>query len=230
MKGRATMKRLLIPLLCLGVLIVLKPQFALAGTDPCPAVGDNAAGTCNIIITIAANGSITTTTGSATQPYDNVLKGGAGEDVTVGVINNSSTTITQLTITGAPTGGDLGPFDFDEASAADGICDPSLGSVAGSVQWAGCPAGLSAGAAFPFGPTGYESSTNISFSNFASLTTGTVNFKNGILGPGNSTWFALEAPAGLSLTVTAPESSSMMLLLAVIILGGLTITRRRRTA
>lgn len=225
------MNRLLIPLLCLGVFIVLQPQFALAGTDPCPAVGDNAAGTCNIIITIAANGSITTTAGAATQPYDNVLKGGAGEDVTVGVINNSSTTITQLTITGAPTGGDLGPFDFDEASALDDPCDPTLGSVVGSVQWSGCPKGLTAGNAFPFGPTGYESSTNISFSNFSSLTTGTVNFMNGILGPGDNTWFALEAPAGLNLKVTtAPESSSMTLLLVVMVLGGVAATRRRRTA
>lgn len=227
------MRKLVIPLLCLAVFFVLKPQSALAGgLEPCPAVGDNAAGTCNILITIAANGSITTTAGSATQPYDNVLKGiGNGEDVTVGVINNSSATITALTLTGAATNGDLGPFNFDEASAMDGPCDPTLGSVGGSVQWAGCPAGLTPGNAFPFGPTGYESSTNVQFSNFSSLTTGTVNFSNGILGPGDSTWFALEAPAGLNLTVTsAPEAGSMLLLVAGIALFGLLITRRLRTA
>src|SRR5690242_16382691 len=102
---------------------------ATAFADSCPAVGNNAANTCNIVITIAANGTITTTTGSATHPYDNTLKSGAGEDVTVGVVNNSASTIFALTLTGSPTGGDLGPFNFDESTAGDGPCDPSFTNI-----------------------------------------------------------------------------------------------------
>lgn len=217
------MKRVVTLAAALALLFVLSSISAFAGpSDPCPAVGDNLANTCNILITIAADGSITTSNGAATQPYDNVVKGGAGEDVTVGVINDSSSTVTSLTITGAPTGGDAGPFDFDESTAADGVCDPSLG-----VTPSNCPKGLTIGNAFPFGPTGYESSLNVQFSNFASKTTGTVNFKNGILGPGNSTWFGLEAPAGLNLKVTpAPEPGSVLLFASGLLgLGG--VLRRR---
>ena len=51
------------------------------------------------------------------------------------------------------------------------------------------------------------------FSNFASLTSGEVDFLSGGLAAGQSTWFALEAPAGLNLTVTqTPEPSSSLLL------------------
>jgi hypothetical protein len=202
-------------LVCLAVLFVLgMSQSALAGgTDPCPAVGDNAAGTCNVIITINADGSITTSNGSATQPYDNVVKAGLGEDVTVGVINNSANAVLAFTVTGAPTGGDFGPFNFDETTALDGPCDPFLGTTA-----AGCPSGESSGSAFGFGAldctnaTGYEGPMNC-FSNFSTFTTGTVNFLNGGLAAGDSTWFALEAPAGLNLTVTpTPEPASLLLL------------------
>jgi len=202
-------------LVCLAVLFVLgMSQSALAnGTDPCPAVGDNAAGTCNIIITIAADGSISTNNGSATQPYDNAVKAGAGEDVTVGVINNSANAVLAFTISGTPTGGDLGPFNFDETAAADGPCDPFLGTTA-----AGCPSGETQGNAFGFGAlnctnaTGYEGPMNC-FANFSTFTTGDVHFLNGGLAAGASTWFALEAPAGLSLTVTpTPEPASLLLL------------------
>lgn len=225
------MQKLRMVFVCLTLLFLLamSQSASAGGTDPCPAVGDNAAGTCNILITIAADGSISTSTGSATQPYDNVLKGGAGEDVTVGVINNSASAVTGLVLTGGATLGDLGPFDFDESSAGDAPCDPSL-----TTNPSGCPGGESTGSAFGFGPgngcttvTGYEGPMNC-FSNFASLTTGTVNFLGSGLAGNSSTWFALEAPAGETLTVTAtPEPRSLLLLASGV---GLFVLLRRSSA
>jgi len=232
-------QKLRIVFVCLTVLFLLgMSQSALAsGTDPCPAVGDNLAGNCNILITIAANGSISTANGSATQPYDNLVKAGVGggEDVTVGVINNSSSSVGALILTGAATTGDAGPFSFDETTGADAPCDPLLGTVSGSVTLAGCPnSPETSGSAFGFGAvncgpnaTGYEGPMNC-FSNFASLTSGEVDFLSGGLAAGQSTWFALEAPAGLNLTVTqTPEPSSSLLLISGL---GLFVLLRRAIA
>src|SRR5437764_10015059 len=72
----------------LGVPIVLAtPAWATTFTQ-CPAIGLDTG--CAVLITINADGSITTTDDPSQGPYDGV------EDTLVGVQNNSSTPLRQL--------------------------------------------------------------------------------------------------------------------------------------
>ncbi len=122
----------------------------------CPPVGVDTS--CELLIVASA-------TGSFTVLFDPTQPGFAGDDTLVGVQNDSSLTITQLSISGDT---DIFGFDFD------GLCSSFPAP-------AGCP----------FGPTGYEG-PGVSFVNFSSFgTSGLVRFTPGIP-PGGSTYFSLE--------------------------------------
>jgi hypothetical protein len=176
---------------------------ASAGTvAPCPQIGF--ANGCNLVLTINADGTITTNLGDP-NPYDGI------EDQLVGVINNYGGTVTGLTLNGSYIFG----FDYDGASSLD--CDLGGGSTYG------CPYD------YDFGGSGYEG-PNTSFT-IADYNNGTVNFTNG-LAHGGTAWFSLEEPAsanGFSARITGthvPEPASLTLLGAGLV--GLFLSRRKR--
>jgi hypothetical protein len=82
----------------------------------CPAVG--AAPTCDILLVVNNDGSVTVYKDDSVGPYD------GSDDTIVGIWNQSSSTVNAVTVNGPPTG--LGELD------GDGICTYSL---------AGCPFG-----------------------------------------------------------------------------------------
>lgn len=163
----------------------LSSEMAQATVAPCPQIGF--ADGCNQVITLNPGGTATITGGFPT-PYDGV------EDQLVGVINNSGTTVGNITISGSNI------FGFDGDGAGSPGCD------LGSSSPYGCP--------FNFGPTGYEG-PRTSFS-IADSNNGTVFFTSGLVS-GGTAWFSLEEPATTGgFTVThvnpVPEPSSLLLL------------------
>ena len=194
------MKNLLCALLaawiCVGV--------AAAGTI-CPAVTPNPGITdpsgCNVLITFPAVGSPTTLIVD-THPYEGI------EDQLVGVINNSSSTITSFVLTGSNL------FGFD----GDGIC------VTGFIPAGYCTAQDSTG----YGPGGTSAPFHVTFSAInVSLSSGTVNFAPGIP-PGSNGFFSLEEAPGGTITVgpTVPEPGTVVTLGIGLI--GLAIGTRKR--
>jgi hypothetical protein len=168
---------------------------------PFPHNPDNAATGCNVVITINANGSVTTTVTDAT-PYEN------SEDVLIGVVNNSSTPVGSLTLMGS---GSIPIFGLD----SDGICTYTF------VGSGYCNASQKAGT----DPQDYYGPTS-TFTNISSdMQTGTVNF-NPPVPAGGSTYFSLEGVPSASLgvivgppTVPAPRSGTLLCIgLAVVLL------------
>lgn len=98
------MKRLSLSFLA-GVVLFASQALASPFSE-CPALGASTG--CSVLITINANGSITTSVDSSVLPY-------VTEDVLVGVLNNSGKALTSLTLSSSGT---LGAFDFD----FDGAC------------------------------------------------------------------------------------------------------------
>lgn len=153
---------------------------------------------CNLLITFNADGSITTTAPNAALSYDN-----GGDDNMVGIVNNTGSPITAVTLSGTSA-----PFGFD----GDGACDPTWTFAGGS----------------PCGTTtsgyGHDGVTFSAIS--ANGDTGTADFAGGIPGSGGSNWLSLEGPVNLSLVITpvtstVPEPSSLLVMLLGIGLVGM---------
>jgi PEP-CTERM motif len=155
----------------------------LSGADP-TYVGAGAG--CNALITISSTGVVTVTNPN-THPYDGT------EDQYVGVINNSSSAISSLTLTGP-----AGLFGFD----GDGI--DAFGIAGNASDTAN-------------GNTGYGG-TNAFFTAInGTQSSGTVDFVTSIAAHGGMSAFSLElAPAAGSFTGTVgaatPEPNSLILL------------------
>jgi len=183
------------------------------GTNPFPHNPDDGASGCNVVITINANGSVTTTVPDTT-PYE------LSEDVLVGVKNNSSTALPSLAITGN-NGNDV--FGFD----GDGICTYTF------VGSSYCSAAAQGGQ----DPQDYQGPTS-TFSNIsADGTSGTVNFSPAVPGNGGSTYFSLEGLPTANLTVNVgggpgpvPAPSSIGLIVIGFALVGAYQLKRRLTA
>ena len=166
------------------------------GASPCPTIGQNsyqgdntpyitAGGGCNTLITIAANGSITTTVPNP-NPYDGI------EDTLVGVVNNGTTPLTQLTLNGSGISGWDG----------DGICVYAAGGAANDTWTGQSSAYCSAAALAGTDPADYQG-PNQTFTNYSSGDAVTVVFSPAIA-TGGTSFFSLEEPPSTSLVVTSP--------------------------
>jgi len=156
---------------------------------------------CNVLITFNSNGSITTTNPNTAPSYDS-----GGDDNEVGIVNNTSHSISSLFLNN-PT---FPIFAFD----GDGVC--------------GAP-GYTFDASGPncAGGSGYLPSGVSTSGVNGGATSGTVNFAGGIAGGGGTGFFSLEGPVSTSLTVgTVPEPGSLVLLGTVLL--GFSGTLRRR--
>jgi uncharacterized repeat protein (TIGR01451 family) len=185
------------------VLLLMGAKSALAQTQTCGIInGGDAGGTggvrpsylanedgranegCTVLITLNADGSITTTTPNPAFSYEN-----GDDDNMIGVVNNTDQIITsiQLSSATAPI------FGFD----GDGLCG-------GPPGWTFSPLGPTPNCANPADPNRYGQGP-ITFT----VTTpfkGIVNFGTGNLAPGTSTFFSLEGGnIAASLQVKIPD-------------------------
>lgn len=140
----------------------------------CPAIG--AAPSCELLLVVNADNTVSVVGDPSVGPFD------GSDDTLVGVVNDSSSAVAAVTVSGP--GSDLSGFD------GDGICSGDYGTWTGS---AGCP----------YGPTGYEG-PGTSFVTDSSLPdSAEVDFTGG-LAPGKSAYFSLEG-ALTSAELTARE-------------------------
>ena len=202
-------KLLLLTLTCVGM-VLLSSAITWAGSanPPCPQIG-NANG-CDVTITLNANGTSTINV-TGQPPYDGV------EDQLVGITNNSTSTISSVSLSGSNIFG----FDGDGAGEPGSGCNGS----GGSLTYSCFPGG-------PFGASGYEG-PNTSFT-VMDASDGNVNFTGG-LPVGGTAWFSLEEPpttGGFTVTGTqtgTPEPGSVVLF-ATGILGLAVLFGRKRLA
>ena len=125
---------------------------------------------CTILITLNADGSITTTFPNPSPSYDNGL-----DDNLIGVVNNTSKTITALQLTSAT----VPIFGLED----DGIC-------AGPPGWTFSPLGPDPHCAIATDPHKYGPA-GINYTIF-NANSGIVNFGNGGIPPSGNAFFSLE--------------------------------------
>jgi hypothetical protein len=101
--------------------LAITPVSANAASTPtppfteCPAVG--AAPSCDILLVVNSDQTITVTGNSSIGPYD------GSDDTLVGIVNNSNSAISAITVSGSGSG--LAGFD------GDGICTYATGGTVG---------------------------------------------------------------------------------------------------
>lgn len=185
---------------------------ASAGTI-CPTfVGNPISGTtgCDVVFTIGTGGSVTVTFPS-TVAYE------FSEDQLVGIINNSGSAITSLSISG-PSADDLFGFDFD------GVCDGDYITITG------CGSGTPSSDVSGYAPAGYVFGA---VTTSGGIDTALLTFPS-IAGNGGTGFFSLEgapsAAGGIGGSVGGtgvPEPSSFLLTgIGLFCLLGLTFFRR----
>lgn len=124
---------------------------------------------CTILITLNADGSIVTTFPNPAPSYDGGL-----DDNLIGVVNNTSKTITALQLTSAT----VPIFGLED----DGVC--------GLPGWVFSPLGPNPNCAIATDPHGYGPA-GINYTIF-NANSGIVNFGNGGIAPGGNAFFSLE--------------------------------------
>lgn len=165
-----------------GVLLAGPAAAGTGGTsetppfNECPAVGSDTS--CGVLFIIQPDGSVTVLTDPGQGSFDTPPV----EDTLIGVLNKSSFPVSSLQLSSTSNA-----FGFD----GDGIC-----AAATSPPAPGCP--------FSTTTTGYEGPDN-TFT-VADSNHGTVNFTNGGLKAGDSTYFGLEGnvtPQSLEFPIVA---------------------------
>jgi hypothetical protein len=171
---------------------------------------------CNVLITFGTGGSITSTFPNAAPSYDS-----GGDDNLIGIVNNSGSTITSITLSSTL----YAIFGFD----GDGIC-----ATTGGLQTTTNPGYTFVGGANPCvnstDPSGYGGPYTLASATSSNDMSGIVTFGNGgILNSGTS-WFSLEGPVDLNLTIGpgTPEPATFSLM--GIAMCGLFLVRRIRKA
>jgi uncharacterized repeat protein (TIGR01451 family)/fimbrial isopeptide formation D2 family protein len=151
---------------------------------------------CTILITLNADGSITTSFPNPAPSYDQGL-----DDNLIGVVNNTSKTITALELTSAT----VPIFGLED----DGICD-------GPPGWIFSTFGPNPNCAIATDPHGYGPA-GINYTIF-NANSGIVNFGNGGIAPGGNSFFSLE---GGSLTkIVAVVIPGLVITKQVSVVGG----------
>jgi cutinase len=185
-------------MLCIGAATAVTLLGAVTGTaaasspvtapfTECPAIG--AAPSCEILLDVNANRSIQVLGDSSVGPYD------GSDDTLVGVVNNSSSAVQAITVSGPSSG--LAGFD------GDGICTYATGGITGGSGpgFNGdsyCDAQQLSGT----DPEDYEGPDNTFTLDPKSLDDVEVDFNGKGLAPGQYTYFSLEG----SLTAAAITS------------------------
>jgi LPXTG-motif cell wall-anchored protein len=172
------------------------------------ATSGGTANGCDVLITFAADGGVTTT-----HPNPHAYDG--FDDILVGIINDTRTPIDSITLTGS---GNPAAFDFD----GDGICKtgPSYTFAGGGSPCAHIVDPNKYGGPY----VTYTAITN-------GENTGTVLFGHGGISPGGGTaWFSLEGPvedADPPADATEPPTLGLVGV-AIAGLGGLHLRRKKR--
>jgi hypothetical protein len=124
---------------------------------------------CTILITLNADGSITTTFPNPSPSYDQGL-----DDNLIGVVNNTNKVVTAVQLTSAT----VPIFGLED----DGVCNLP--------GWIFSPLGPNPNCAIATDPHGYGPA-GINFTIF-NVNSGIVNFGNGGIAPGGNAFFSLE--------------------------------------
>jgi uncharacterized repeat protein (TIGR01451 family)/fimbrial isopeptide formation D2 family protein len=185
--GRARATKRVLPVL--GILVLMMAaNSAFAQTQTCAIINGGDAGGglgvsptylanqdgranegCTILITLNADGSITTTFPNPSPSYDQGL-----DDNLIGVVNNTSKVITALQLTSAT----VPIFGLED----DGVC--------GLPGWTFSPRGPNPNCAIATDPHLYGPA-GINYTIF-NANSGIVNFGNGGIAPGSNAFFSLE--------------------------------------
>ena len=177
----------------------------VGATPVCPSIGGGSG--CAYVLTVNPTGTVSITAGANTASYDGGTRG-EGDDVVVGVVNNSNAVVPSIALTGTGS-----VFGFD----GDGICTSTFTSPVSSsyCQKNGPNGGPSyttvRGRTTGIKPYDYQGPNN-TFSNISAVgrtpgAAGTVNFTSALL-PQGTTFLSLEAPPTRS-TATATLQSGL---------------------
>ncbi|HKW61016.1 MAG TPA: SdrD B-like domain-containing protein [Candidatus Acidoferrum sp.] len=142
---------------------------------------------CTILITLNADGSITTTFPNPAPSYDN-----GADDNLIGVVNNTNKTITSIQLTSAT----VPIFGLED----DGICATPPG-------WTFSPLGPDPHCAIATDPHRYGPA-GINFTIF-NANSGIVNFGNGGIAPNSNAFFSLEGGNLTKIVVTVVAGLSI---------------------